>query len=1096
MNQNPSAERNLVAGEGAGAINSQGIKFLPFHAPPQKLEAKQETKGVFVRNIPKDLTNKELRHIFSEYGKVVSVYLKPITPGAKYSWAIINVETSRDLLAIMSALNKKPPFYFDVSLALTEEQKKQRKAPNGGMDLSSCDDTWTYDKGELSGPPLPCPSTMGAQGALNGGTTYGSQGLVRREAEQQQGLLSEEKVKVSVPVPSRNESYEVGKGTAVVAASRKQLCVFCGVLGHMRCSVCKAWYCSMVCQVDDWYHHKETCRSPPVLDDPVKVHRSLCGAGGEAPGASDTVLPASPVLADGCEKDLHRGMLKEGGACCSPKKTLDNETQPRGNIASSPGGDTALTKRSSATENGFSSGAITGSIVEHNDHGIGRGAIPKRSTVAPSSNLIGYDGTSKPSFRVGSCLGVAPKGSLVTENGPGRGRGVTLQRDEENFAVSNGPVGGRGVNPQRNVEEKFAGESGLARGRASILQMHVEEGPAIEIGPARGRGAILQKDVELVASRRNPSEVLPPNHRKIERITEEEEELPKPSTAKEIVTPGTDEGTPTECSSSVKAASSTHKEESNPSPEVSSTKNVIEGKPNFASLLEKGKVYNGFITLVDSYKHFTAAVVVDGTEYIFSEAHETLGNTPFRGDFRPEVGSVVAAFSSIEQTWYRAQVLQADHPKYKVCFIDFGNKEEVEKVKTIPEGPFAELPELAFSARFFSGLKDDFEGQLKIMIKADSPIKFKVTAKKQFSVKVSLCEDDDENDTPVAEYILEQLLPRSFSAQTSEVKATSVEVKAAQETKAQETKAISQETRAISQETKASSQESKASFLETKAIALEKMANFPKTKAIFPEMASFPETKASPQEKPSSPEAKATSPETKSASPDTKAASLDAEPTPPHSEAGQQAAPATGQQGSALLEKDKEDQVLAVSGVQKDREAVDVERDALKDNSSSSQSVTRDADSESSSSGAGKAHSFYVVPLNTLELMMQMEEMAVELNKYCESAPSGPHQPRLGEVCLAKFSQDGNWYRAVCVTLGSTSAVVVFVDYGNVDKVLYTDMRKIPKQFLELPCFALHRPRPDSDTSKMLEPGQTSVLSAFAFLSPLNMPPEGIIKTA
>lgn len=650
-----------------------------------------------------------------------------------------------------------------------------------------------------------------------------------------------------------------------------------------------------------------------VLDVPLKVHRSLCGAGGEASRASDTVLPA-----EGCEKDPHRGMLEEGGACSSPKKTLDKEMQPRGIIASSPGGDATLAKRNSATENGFSNGAITRSIVEHNDYGIGRGAIPKRSTVAPSSNLIGYDGTSKPSFRVGSCLGVAPKGSLVTENDPGRGRGVTPQRDGENFPVSNGPVGGRGVNPQRNVEEKFAREKGLARGRASILQMHVGEGPAIENGPARGRGAILEKDVELVASRRNPSEVLPPNHHKIERILEEEEELPKPSTAKEMVSPDTDEGTPTECSRSVKAAPSADKEESNLSPEVSLTKNVGEGKPNFASLLEKGEVYNGFITLVDSFKHFTAAVVVDGTEYIFSEAHETLGATPFRGDFRPKVGSVVAAFSSIEQTWYRAQVLQADHPKYKVCFIDFGNKEEVEKVKTIPEGPFAELPELAFSARFFSGLKDDYEAQLKGMVKADSPIKFKVTAKKQFSVKVSLCEDDDENDTPVAEYILEQLLPRSSSAQTSGVKTTSVEIKAARETKA------SQQTNA--QETKSSSQETKASFLETNAISPEKMAIFPETKAIFPGMGSLPETKAYPQGKPSSPEGKATSPETKAASLDTKAASLDAEASPPHSEAGQQAAPATGQQGSVLLEKDKEDQVLAVTGAQKDKKAVDAER--------------------------------------------------------------------------------------------------------------------------------------------------------------------------
>lgn len=42
---------------------------------------------------------------------------------------------------------------------------------------------------------------------------------------------------------------------------------------------------------------------------------------------------------------------------------------------------------------------------------------------------------------------------------------------------------------------------------------------------------------------------------------------------------------------------------------------------------------------------------------------------------------------------------------------------------------------------------------------------------------------------------------------------------------------------------------------------------------------------------------------------------------------------------------------------------------------------------------------------NTLELMMQVEDMAVKLNAYCNDASGGSHQPQPGEVCLAKFSQ-------------------------------------------------------------------------------------------
>ncbi len=39
-------------------------------------------------------------------------------------------------------------------------------------------------------------------------------------------------------------------------------------MGVLRCSRCKAWYCSQRCQVEDWQYHKNDCEEPPPLEHP------------------------------------------------------------------------------------------------------------------------------------------------------------------------------------------------------------------------------------------------------------------------------------------------------------------------------------------------------------------------------------------------------------------------------------------------------------------------------------------------------------------------------------------------------------------------------------------------------------------------------------------------------------------------------------------------------------------------------------------------------------------------------------------------------------------------------------------------------------
>jgi hypothetical protein len=53
----------------------------------------------------------------------------------------------------------------------------------------------------------------------------------------------------------------------VLPYSPSQDCALCGKSGSKRCSKCKEWYCSQVCQINDWPRHKSSCVEPPPLEN-------------------------------------------------------------------------------------------------------------------------------------------------------------------------------------------------------------------------------------------------------------------------------------------------------------------------------------------------------------------------------------------------------------------------------------------------------------------------------------------------------------------------------------------------------------------------------------------------------------------------------------------------------------------------------------------------------------------------------------------------------------------------------------------------------------------------------------------------------------
>ncbi|XP_075884246.1 tudor domain-containing protein 1 isoform X2 [Nelusetta ayraudi] len=85
----------------------------------------------------------------------------------------------------------------------------------------------------------------------------------------------------------------------------------------------------------------------------------------------------------------------------------------------------------------------------------------------------------------------------------------------------------------------------------------------------------------------------------------------------------------------------------------------------------------------------------------------------------------------------------------------------------------------------------------------------------------------------------------------------------------------------------------------------------------------------------------------------------------------------------------------------------------------------------------------------------KLEKVIMQLNAHCSSSSSlspadlGTLAP--GAACCARFSGDNNWYRAVVLEIGKEEISVLYADYGNTEKLPFSQIAPIPKNLLELP---------------------------------------------
>lgn len=446
------------------------------------------------------------------------------------------------------------------------------------------------------------------------------------------------------------------------------------------------------------------------MDDPHKIKSSLqCGTGGDSASDARSVMmssfSSSPSSADRLEKNINGRVTEEMNVFSGQKSCIAKEVQLASNMGSLP------TKLNMMNENGYNCGRgdMLKNLPEGGSYGAGRGAVFKRSNMMES-----------------------PLGG-----------------------------GGCGAFPKRSIEPENV------VGKAPPLQKELDKSPTLKCSiPKKSLPEIPNSNAERSAAV-NDLKCLPkaPMAEKLAVPTSAAAGTPGNSASAAARTPGDSASgnatSPGKSARSMDSAPALHGTTN--SSIVSPSNSAPETRPSFESLLEIGEAYSGFISLATSYEQFTGVVVIEAVSCIFNEAHDILSTVPVGVNFKPKVGSLVAAYSPTEQTWYRARVLEEEGSTYKVCYVDFGNKEAVELVKPLPEGPFSELPELAFLAKLHGKISDQVQEKLKKMVQADQALKFKVIAKKGVYVKVALCEEDDEHNTTVAEYILGPLLTPAVS---------------------------------------------------------------------------------------------------------------------------------------------------------------------------------------------------------------------------------------------------------------------------------------------------------------------------------------------
>ncbi|CAI5775017.1 Tudor domain containing 1 [Podarcis lilfordi] len=87
----------------------------------------------------------------------------------------------------------------------------------------------------------------------------------------------------------------------------------------------------------------------------------------------------------------------------------------------------------------------------------------------------------------------------------------------------------------------------------------------------------------------------------------------------------------------------------------------------------------------------------------------------------------------------------------------------------------------------------------------------------------------------------------------------------------------------------------------------------------------------------------------------------------------------------------------------------------------------------------------------------KLTELQVSLGEYCDTISATPDFcPAVGDLCCAQFTEDKQWYRASVLSyISEKTALVGYVDYGNIEVLPLNKLRPIIPKLMELPVQAI-----------------------------------------
>ncbi|XP_046749603.1 uncharacterized protein LOC124413211 isoform X2 [Diprion similis] len=252
-----------------------GVNLTPYARGEPETEYK-----LYVSNIPMQLDENGLTHLFANHGTPVSVISPP-----NAGWAFVSYKSFREAEKAIREVNGAKPLELRVTFAKKrEEQLDRNMGPRRMIEPKPVPFAYNVEnqpREYISPEQIPRhvvpPDRMKV---TNDGTRYVSMGRGYTRYE-----LPPRNPNVNQHIRAVYEKREAGLYQYGENRIADQIgkCQYCTKPASSRCQRCQEFYCNRACQVADWPRHKVDCQEIPGLDPGIDLASLSVSSGEEQP---------------------------------------------------------------------------------------------------------------------------------------------------------------------------------------------------------------------------------------------------------------------------------------------------------------------------------------------------------------------------------------------------------------------------------------------------------------------------------------------------------------------------------------------------------------------------------------------------------------------------------------------------------------------------------------------------------------------------------------------------------------------------------------------------------------------------------------------